>query len=81
MSNSELLKTITDKLIKVQTALGISDSKFAKKIGISTNMWCKIRRGERGMGGGTLLKAFQAFPALQVMRDGKDRDLEITIKV
>jgi hypothetical protein len=72
---------IVQKLIEVQRALQLSDQKFSEKIGISRPMWQIIRTGKRGIGGRTLIQIFKAFPPLQVMRDGKPRDLEITIKV
>jgi hypothetical protein len=75
------LELLTSKLLQIQTKLQYSDMQFSKMLGIKRCTWQFIRTGRRRMGSKTLLGVFRAFPKLEVFKDGKDRDLEITIKV
>ena len=72
---------LTAKLLQIQTKMQLSDKKFSDMLGVGRCTWAFIRTGRRRMGSKTLMGVFRAFPKLEVFKDGKDRDLEITIKV
>jgi hypothetical protein len=77
----DIIDLITSKLLQVQTKLQYSDAKMAKMLGVRANSWQAVRTRRRVMGSKMLFGAFKAFPDLEMFKDGKDRDIEITLKV
>ena len=77
----ELRSLIRRKALAIQKKLKYSDQKMADTIGVSRIMWQKVRTGNVGIGGQTLSGLLNAFPALSQLKDGVDRDIEITLKI
>jgi len=61
---------ITDNLIEQikakQIELGLSESEFAKKLGISRALWFLIKKGERQPGFKFIQAIIKKFPDLQL---------------
>lgn len=57
---------IRDKLIAKQKEAGLSDVAFAKKIGVSRQLWAFVKKGTRKPGMKFLKAVIKAFPDLQI---------------
>lgn len=59
-----MLDMLVDFLIEKQLAERLSDTEFARKLGISRALWDFIRTGRRGFGEKSLKGIVRAFPEL-----------------
>jgi hypothetical protein len=81
MRTEDPLKLMTRKLIAIQRKLKYSDQQMADVMETSRSYWNQVRLGKKNLGATAVMHALTVFPALELFKDGKDREMEITIRV
>lgn len=56
---------LTEELERRQTSSRLSDTDFARLLGISPSMWSRVKKGERQLGPKTTIEVLRAFPDLE----------------
>lgn len=56
--------TLLEKLIEKQKAEGLSDLQFAKRLGVSRQLWAMTRSGDTPLGMRVLSGVVREFPSL-----------------